>query len=511
MNDAVFLPGLEKNLGPASMPKPPGLAPPRLKPVNRGQMLWHPIDMERLIEEDHPARAIWALSGQLDLARFYEPIEAVQGVCGRKPWDPRLLISLWVYAYSRGVSSAREVARRCEYEPGFQWLCALEKVNHHTLSDFRVLHQEALQELFAQLLGVLSAEGLISLERVMHDGTKIRADAGRQSFRRQETLQRSLEAARQQVQALWQEEGEDATRQQAARQRSARQRAERVQAALEQLEQIRAAKSGRQEKEKARASTSDPQARVMKQAGGGYAPCYNAQISTEASHKIVVAVEISQQGNDYAELTPAVERIKKNLQAAPKQMVVDGGFTSRENIVQMAAQGIDLIGSLPDAAGQSAAGTARGAYSAEFTPAAFQYDAAENIYRCPAGETLRATRQQKLKGAIQRIYQAPAAACQTCPSKAQCCPRSPKRILARLEEGAQTQAFRQKMQTPLAQQIYGQRAEVAEFPHAWIKEKLGLRRFRARGLTKVRCEALWACLTYNIQQWIRLRWLPRLA
>ncbi len=156
------------------------------KPVDRSQLTWQMLDVERLIEEDHPARAIWGFVGKLNLDRFYGPIEAVEGAAGRTPWDPRLLVSLWIYAYSRGISSAREIARRCTFDPAFMWLCGLGQINHHTLSDFRAAQDQALQELFVQVLGVLSGEGLVTLERVMHDGTKIKACAGADSFRREE-------------------------------------------------------------------------------------------------------------------------------------------------------------------------------------------------------------------------------------------------------------------------------------------------------------------------------------
>ena len=116
------LPGLDTPLTrPAPVPAPPP-AQPRIRPVDRSQLIWRSVDVEGLIEEDHPARAIWAFTGQLNLEAFYKPIEAVQGVAGRTPWDPRLLVSLWIYAYSRGISSAREIARRCAYEPAFEWL-----------------------------------------------------------------------------------------------------------------------------------------------------------------------------------------------------------------------------------------------------------------------------------------------------------------------------------------------------------------------------------------------------
>ncbi len=163
--------------------QPEAQGEPRLQGVNRQQMVWRTVDVERLIAEDprllgsdgphrgpeigHPARAIWELVGNLDLSSFRQAIGAVEGVAGRPALDPQLLISLWIYAYSEGVSSAREISRRCEFDPAYQWLTGLEGVNYHSLSDFRVGHQAALDELFTQVLGVLSAEGLLSLQRVM--------------------------------------------------------------------------------------------------------------------------------------------------------------------------------------------------------------------------------------------------------------------------------------------------------------------------------------------------------
>ena len=131
-----LLPGLEDT--PAPPPKASAEAPTArasIKPVERNQMMMKPIDVERLIEEDHPARAIWEFVGKLDLSAYEQPIEAVEGVAGRPVWDPRLLISLWIYAYSRGMGSAREISRRLAYDPAFQWLAGLEVINHHTISD----------------------------------------------------------------------------------------------------------------------------------------------------------------------------------------------------------------------------------------------------------------------------------------------------------------------------------------------------------------------------------------
>jgi transposase len=471
------------------------------------------VDVEGLIEESHPARAIWAFVEQLNLEPFYGPIEAVEGVAGRTPWDPRLLVSIWIYAYSRGISSAREIERRCGYEPAFQWLCGLEPINHHTLSDFRVAHGQALPELFANALGVLSGEGLVPLERVMHDGTKIKACAGADSFRREERIWAHLEAARQQVQALEQAGEEESARQMAARQRAARERTERLEQALKELENIRENKSGAAQKESARASVSDPEARIMKQSDGGYAPSYNVQLSTDSANKIIVGAAVSQSASDYGELPGAVERVEQNLGRKPQQMVTDGGFTCRENIIDQAAKGVDFIGSPAEHDRQSAGQMRRRGVAEEFYPEAFVYDAQQDTYRCPAGQTLEHVGQEQRPGVVQHKYQAQLKVCQACPLKAQCCPQNADkgRSIIRAEEAPEVRQFLEKMQTPQAKEIYRQRGAVAEFPNAWIKEKLGLRQFRLRGWAKVLLEVLWACLTYNIQQWIRLRWRPALA
>ena len=160
---------------------------PLIRYVNRQQMSWHAVDVERLIGEEHPARAIWTLDGRLDLSSFYRGIESSTEEGGRPAFDPQLLISLWVYAYSQGIGSAREVARRCEYVPAFQWLTGLEEVNYHTLADFRVDKQKELDGLFTQVLAALSKEGLITLEQVMQDGTKIKVLASTRSYQREGT------------------------------------------------------------------------------------------------------------------------------------------------------------------------------------------------------------------------------------------------------------------------------------------------------------------------------------
>ena len=495
-------------------PAPPQ---PRVQVINRRQLVLRPIEVEQLIGEDHPARAIWQLVGQQDLSAFYAPIKAVDGTAGREPVDPRLLISLWIYAYSEKISSAREIERRCsQLHPGFGWLTGLTVINHHTLSDFRTAHGAALEQLFVEVLGVLSQAGVVSLERVMHDGMKVKAQAADNSFRREPTLRQHLEAARQQVKRLEQQAEQDpdgqvqSRRQRQAQVRAARERQQRIQQSLAELEQIRASQDDPKRQAEARASRTDPEARIMKQAQGAIGPAYNVQISTDAQQRIIVGVGVSQAASDAAELAPAADRIASNTGRQPDQMVADGGFTNQPTLEALEQRGIELIGALTDRSALTQATLRKRGVAPEFFPSAFTYDAEQNHYLCPAGKVLLYEGREKQNSSLRYRYRATPADCQACPLRPHCCPGSRKgRSLVRTEDAPLMAAFKAKMATPAAQQIYQQRAGVAEFPNAWIKDKLGLRQFRLRGRVKVGIEALWACLTYNIQQWIRLVWRPQ--
>jgi transposase len=482
---------------------------PRFQPVNRNQFCWHAVDVEKLVEPDHLVRAIWDLTGQLDLSRFSADAKAVDGVAGRPAYDPRLLISLWVYAYSQRVSSAREIQRRCAYDPAYQWLTGMQEVNHHTLSDFRIQHQDALDKLFTQLLAALEQEQLITLERVVHDGTKVKACASGNSFHREKTLQAHLEAARQRVQQMGDpREEEPSRRAAAARERAAREKVERLEQALEEMQKVQAAPEARAEKSERRVSETDPEARNMKHGDGGYAPSHNVQISTDTEHGIIVGVSVTQAANDQQQLVPAVEEIEQRMGRPPEHLVVDDGYTTRENVVAAADRGLDLIGGAME--GDAKAATRRleqRGIDPAFYPENFHYDAATNTYTCPVGKQLpyQTTKHDRV-GIERHVYKAQAADCRACPFQKQCSPGKHGRRILRSEVVPAVAAYVARRQTEEAQALYGLRAPVAEFSNLWLKAKIGLRQFCVRGLKKVRCEVLWACLTYNIQQWFRLRW-----
>jgi len=319
-------------------PEPPGR--PRLRRAERQQVVLHVASLDSLLPEDHRARLVWEFVQGLDLGALYEPIRAVEGRAGRDAIDPRILLALWLYATLDGVGSARELARLCEQHLAYRWLCGGVSVNYHTLSDFRTAHPAFLEELLTQSVATLLHEGLVTLQRVAVDGMRVRASAGAASFRRRATLEDCQAQAREQVATLRQELQADPAagtrRQQAARQRAARERSARVAKALGELATIEAKRSGAK-KEKARASTTDPEARVMKMADGGFRPAHNVELATDTASQVITAVDVVNATSDAGQLPPMIEQHQERYGRKPKEALVDGGFAQLEVIEEVSS------------------------------------------------------------------------------------------------------------------------------------------------------------------------------
>jgi len=309
---------------------------PRLLTANRLQVELRPVDLEALLPPDHRARLVWQFVEALDLSDLYGPIRAVEGHAGRPAIDPKILLALWLYATLEGVGSARALARLCEQHDAYRWMAGGVSLNPHTLADFRVEQVEAIDRLLTQSVAALLKAGAVRLERVAQDGMRVRASAGAASFRRKRTLQRCLREAKAQVEALRREleadPGATERRQQAARQRAAEDRKRRVEKALAVLPEVAEKKPAAEREEKARVSTTDPEARVMKMADGGYRPAYNAQLATDTGSQVIVGVAVTDAGTDQGQLGQMRGQLRDRYGREPEAMLVDGGFAKLEEI-----------------------------------------------------------------------------------------------------------------------------------------------------------------------------------
>lgn len=295
---------------------------------------------------DHPARVLWHVLGTLNLSAFERDVRSVEGRAGRRTHSPRLLLCLWLYAISRGIGSAREIARRVKDDRAFAWIAGDVPISHDVMTDFRVEHREALDELMSSVLGALLQKELVTLERIAVDGTRVRASASAPSFRREASLLECREQAQLHVKAVFAAE-HDGARARAAAIAAAQSLEARVEAAIAAVAELRAAG-----KDEPRASTTDDAARVMKMPDGGFRPAYNVQVAVAGSEvggpRTIVAVRVSQNGTDYDGLEALTDQVHERTRSYPGAVLADGGFASHAGIEALAARGVRPLVVVPD-------------------------------------------------------------------------------------------------------------------------------------------------------------------
>lgn len=327
----------------------------RLKQPSREQsVLFRWESPDELISEDHPARTLWSVLGTLELSAFQEGAKAVEGHAGRPMLDPRMMLCLWLYGISRGIGSAREIARRVQSDRPFQWIAGGVDVSHDVLTNFRVAHQQAFERLFTNIVGALMHKGLLKLDVVAQDGTRVRASAGTASFRRMDALTQKREQAQLHLKAVLAaaDDPELSEQQRAARERAARDYQARVDAAIETLQELQTKASAgrayqRAAKEKLRASTTDADARFMKMGNGGFEPAYNVQLAVtgglDGGPRAIVGVQVTNQNHDHGLAEPMVDDLAERYGAMPAQLLADGGYASCETIEALVERGVEPV------------------------------------------------------------------------------------------------------------------------------------------------------------------------
>jgi transposase len=379
------------------------------------------------------------------LSAFYRSIKVVLDRPGRPASDPKVLLALWVYATVEGIGSARRLAKLTEEHDVYRWLRGGVPVDYHLLAEFRVTHQEEIDDLITQAVAVLLKAGVVELKRVSQDGMRVRASAGSSSFHRDKSLRKCLEEAREQVKRVAEErenpDREASQREQAARERAAREREERIDEALRQLPQVQAAKE-RQKKHggktraakvgEARLSTTDPSARTMKMADGGFRPAYNIQYATDTDSQVIVGVDVSNQGTDQGQALGMEKQVEKRTGKQPESYLIDGGFVDLQDIKVMEQKGIKVYAPPKDNGGREVSHGTGIAGNPEAT------------------------------------------------------------------------AWRERMRTEEAKTIYKERAATSECVNALMRTRYGLQQFTVRGLPKVLGVVLLTVLTHNLLRCINL-------
>ncbi len=428
-------------------PQPHGPPQPRLRLAERTQSEMRIASLDQLLPPDHQVRVVWDYVARLDLTALLQQIQAVPGRPGRDATDPRILLSLWLFATIDGVGSARTLDGLCREHLAYQWLCGGVSLNYHTLADFRSQHTAILDQLLTDSVALLLHEELITLKQAAHDGLRVRASAGAGSFHREATLERCWEEAKAQVETLKNQLDEDrqaaSRRQEAARLRAATERQQRLEQALaerakllDKREQQQREKGVTFKPEQLRTSSTDPEATRMKMPDGGTRPAYNVQLATTVDGGAIIGVDVVTVGSDNGQLQPMLEQLQTRYQQKPEDMLVDGGFTTLADIEWAEQNGTKVYGPVKNAESEQAKGND---------------------------------------------------------------PYQPKK-----KDGPGVATWRQRMGTEQAQEIYKLRAATAEWANAGARQR-GLYQVTVRGRLKVLAVALLQALAHNLLRTVALR------
>ena len=386
---------------------------------------------EDALEPSHPARVLWDVLGKMELGAFSKGCGAVEGRAGRSLKSPRMLLTLWLYALTQAVGSAREIARLVSSDTAYRWIAGNVEISHQKLSQFRVGHGEALNELMTNILATLMNQGLLSLSLVAQDGTRTRAAATAPSFRTYGSLLQCREQAKLHLKAVLAtaDDPEYTRAQHAARAAAAKDYQERVEAAITTVTELQEQRSPSDSP--ARASTTDVEARVMKMGDGGFRPAYNVQYAVAGSEmggpRTIVGVNVTNVGSDMGSLGPMVEQIEQRTGQRPAVLLADGGHAKAEDIAATRRMGVDVL--------------------------------------VPPAKTAKTIEQLEAEGADPEVI-----------------------------------AWRQRMETDEAKQLYRARAGLAELANAHQKTHHGITQVLVHGAAKVTCVILLNAIGCNLLQ-----------
>jgi transposase len=434
MQEALFS-GTDAATGTPESTVAQGAGAVRMQYADRSQVGMHFCSIDELIPADHPVRAVWDAVCQMDLSAFEAPIKSRQFSAGRSANDVRVMVGLWLWAAVNNIPRGRRLEALCQTDLTFRWMCGGLSMNYHTLNDFRVGHQQALDALFTATLGRLMHAELVTVTRISQDGVRVRASAGGKSFRRRPTLEACLAEAEAHLADLRKEqdlpENQEAQAQEQRRKtQAAEDRLHRVRQALSEIAKVEAGRVKSHDKQKrekpAYASTTDPECRMMKMPNGGFNAAYNVQLAADPASRAIVGVAVSNGGGDAPLSEPMREQVEKRTGQKVSEHLMDGGYLNLEVVERATTEGVTIYAPVPE---------------------------------------------------LNKVTD---------------------RFARRPEDTDAIAEWRSRMNSDAGKEIYKERASTSETVNADVRTYRGLSPFSVRGIAKVTCVALWSALAYNL-------------
>ncbi|MYC61178.1 MAG: IS1182 family transposase [Gammaproteobacteria bacterium] len=459
---------------------------------SRSQFALFPPSMDDYVSGDNPVRAIDAFVGTLDLESLGFGHAEAYGGAGQPAYDPGLLLKLYLYGYQHGVRSSRRLEAETRRNLEVIWLCRGAAPSYKTIADFRKDNAPALRSANREFVLLCRELSLLGGGRVAVDGTFMKADASLDGIHTGAGLEKDLKRLDERIAAYHRRldeadaapEDGDAEPELAAK----------MKALLEKREHREALRERLLESGAGQVSEVDPDARLLNK-GGGTVGGYNCQIAVDGKHKLIVAEDVVQDGNDARRLEPMLTRAAAAVGNGKLTGLADTGYCAGEQLKACEDKGMDVYAPLPERA-------ARKGVDGRFGSDDFQYEAEDDAHICPAGRLLTRSGSSSVMGGRRYFAYVPVAgACRDCPLSARCLPpKSATRKVFRWEHADVVDRHREKMGGAAAAKLMRERAALVEHPFGAIKRWAGIDHFLMRGLDKCRGEFGLMTLGYNFKR-----------
>ena len=478
---------------------------PRFKayPKDYYQSQLFPANVFELLPEDHDCFLYRELFGQLDTSE----VEARYSPRGQRAYPPRQVISVLIYAYSHGVFSSRQIEKRCREDLGFMYIAGRNCPNFRVLSDFRKDHGAFFRSCFRQTVQLAMGLGLVSLGHVSLDGSKFKANSSKHKAMSYGRLKQREAQLCEEIEALMAEaNAQDEQEDRAYQERTGYELPEELRDKKQRLQKIRAAKRALERREaelrpgqaiaeKKQISFADADARIMK-GKGGFEYAYNAQISVDEKGQVIVGQHVSQQANDYREVSPALDEVEDTTGRVPEKLSLDNGYYSGNNLQELSDREVEAY--VATDRGEKAGQGSLEESDRRLVKADFRYDEERDGFHCPGGQllTLKTTRAQG-----DRVYQGDAEVCVSCRYYRRCC-RSKSGAARTIRSDGQEPlrgAMNERMRRPESRALYARRKVIVEPVFGQIKNA-GFRGFGLRGKARVAGEFSLVCAAHNLKK-----------
>lgn len=471
--------------------------------TNQGQM-WGPSP-DLALPKGHLARAVDEMLEKLNVARcnrkrLHTP--------GEPAYDVRGMVKILIYAYARGITSSREMARQCEENIAFQFLTRGDRPDFRTIALFRRRRRHLLRWVFKKTVVLARQLGMARLGLVALDSVKFPADAslGKKMTKAEldEELRKLDEYLRAVEESDTREDGQYGSAQRGdelpADVQDAQQRREKLEKALELLQERQAAAKGEPPKD---VSTVDPEAPWVKKSGK-FVRGYSGQVAADAEHQVIVGVRATAQATDSEQLNPLLQEVERTAGQAPGQLVADSGYYTDDAVLEASQGKTDCIVPDSETAAQLNNPKRGESQAAAYHVSRFSYDETQDAFTCPQGKRLPFVRTRKDRRGPRKVYRC--ADCHDCPFRAQCTDHaSGLRSIEVRPDHAQVRKIRDKVKTETGRSIYRKRKAIIEPIFGRWQHNWGIRRLRLRGLAGFSAELHLLAIAHNLTKLIRLQ------